>query len=119
MTKLKIFALSLMMLGMFIVTSATTFAGRQDFVLVNQTGRDIVNLYITPSKSYYWNDDILGVDILGNGESTEIVFDRKETNKYWSMMATFSDGNDFVWEDIDLFSISKITLRFDGLAIEE
>ena len=35
------------------------------------------------------------------------------------MMATFSDGNDWVWEKIDLFSISKITLRFDGMAVEE
>ncbi len=35
------------------------------------------------------------------------------------MRAEFSDGNDLFWEDIDLFAISKITLRFDGMAIQE
>ena len=99
--------------------SGTAFAGHQDFTLKNQTGRDIVNIYITPSNSYYWNNDILGVDILYNGEVTDIVFDRRETDRYWAMMATFSDGSDYVWEDIDLFSVSEITLRYDGAAIQK
>ena len=99
--------------------SGTAFAGQQDFTLKNQTGRDIVNIYVTPSNSYYWNDDILGVDILYNGEATDIVFDRSETDRYWSMMATFSDGSDYVWENIDLFTVSEITLRYDGAAIQK
>lgn len=102
-----------------VALSGTAFAGRQDFTLVNQTGRDIINLYITPSQSYYWNDDILGVDVLPNGDSTHINFHRSEPDRYWSMMVTFSDGNDFVYEGIDLFSISQITLRFDGMAVQE
>ena len=102
-----------------IALSGIAFAGRQDFTLVNQTGRDIVNLYITPTNTYCWNDDILGVDVLENGESVHITFSRKETDRYWSMMAIFSDGNDWVWEKIDLFATSQITLRFDGAAISD
>ena len=102
-----------------VVMSSTAFAGRQDFTLVNQTGRPIINVYITPTHSYYWNDDILEADILPNGDATHIVFHRSETDRYWSMMVTFDDGNDYVYEDIDLFSISKITLRYDGMAIQE
>ena len=102
-----------------VALAGTASAGRQDFTLINQTGRDIINLYITPTNTYYWNDDILDVDILRNGESTRIVFDRNEPDRYWSMMATFDDGNDFVWEKIDLFSVSRIVLRFDGAAVQE
>ena len=114
-------AIKLLLLAMiFSVTiSGTAFAGHQDFTLKNQTGRDIVNIYITPSQSSSWDEDILGVDILYNGEVTDIVFDRSETNRYWAMMATFSDGSEYVWEDIDLFSVSEITLRFDGAAIQK
>ncbi len=119
MEKIKMLKVMLMALVVSIVLTGTAFAGRQDFTLVNQTGRDIVNLYITPTHSYYWNDDILGVDVLANGESTHIYFNRSETDRYWSMMVTFSDGNDFVYEGIDLFSVSQITLRFDGMAIQE
>ena len=119
MKKVRFFSAFLLAIFFSVAMTNTTFAGKQDFVLVNQTGRDIVNLYVTPTNSYNWNDDILGVDVLPNGETTEIVFDRNEKDRYWSMMATFSDGNDWVWEKIDLFSISKITLRFDGMAVEE
>ena len=113
-------AIKLFMLAViFSVTiSGTAFAGHQDFVLKNQTGRDIVDIYITPSQSTSWDEDILGVDILYNGDETTVVFDRSEKNRYWAMMATFSDGSNYVWEDIDLFTVSEITSRFDGMAIE-
>ena len=114
-------AIKLFLLAMiFSVTiSGTAFAGHQDFTLKNQTGRDIVNIYITPSQSSSWDEDILGVDILYNGEVTEIVFDRSETDRYWDLKAIYSDGSEYVWEDIDLFSVSEITLRFDGFAVEK
>jgi len=112
---IKLFLLALIF---SVAVSGTASAGHQDFTLINQTGRDIINLYVTPSKSYYWNDDILGIDVLQNGESTHIVFDRSEPDRYWDMMATFSDGNDYIWQAIDLFSVSEITLRFDGAAVQ-
>jgi len=117
--RIKMLKVMLMALIFSVVLTGTAFAGRQDFTLVNQTGRDIVNLYITPSNTFYWDNDILGLDILPNGDYAHIRFSRKETDRYWDMKAEFSDGNDWIWEDIDLFSISRITLRFDGAAIQE
>ena len=119
MKNFKILRVFLATLIFSVALNGIAFAGRQDFTLVNQTGRDIINLYITPTNTYYWNDDILDVDILRNGDATHIVFDRNETDRYWSMMAIFSDGNDWVWEKIDLFNTSQITLRFDGAAISD
>ncbi len=118
MTKFRFIA-SLLVAVIFSATVATTaFAGRQDFTLVNYTGRDIVNIYIAPSNTFYWDDDILDVGVLYNMDSVHIHFSRKERDRYWDMMATFSDGNTWIWEDIDLFSVSTIALRFDGAAIE-
>lgn len=111
----KIFVLAVIF---SVAIGSTAFAGRQDFVLKNHTGRDIVNIYVTPSNSYYWNDDILGVDILYNGDEIDIFFDRSETARYWDMKANFSDGSEYIWEDIDLLRVSVITLRFDGAAVE-
>ena len=119
MEKIKFLKVMLAALIFSVALTGTAFAGRQDFTLVNQTGRDIINLYITPSNTFYWDNDILGVDILANGDATQIVFSRKETDRYRDMRAEFSDGNDLFWKDIDLFAISKITLRFDGMAIQE
>ena len=101
-----------------IAITGTASAGKQDFVLVNQTGRDIINIYISPSSTYYWNDDILGTDILQNGETADIHFHRSETDRYWDMKVDFADGNDYVWTNFDLFAVSKIVLKFDGAAVE-
>lgn len=119
MKNFKIVTALLAALIFSVAMTSTTSAGRQDFTLVNQTGRPIINVYITPSHSYYWNDDILEEDILPNGESAYIQFNRKETDRYWAMMVTFDNGNDYIYEDIDLFSVSRITLRYDGMAIQE
>lgn len=98
--------------------TGTASAGKQDFILVNQTGRDILNVYITPSNSYYWDSDILGRDVLMNGETADIHFSRSETDRYWDLKVDFADGNDFVWTNLDLFAISKIVLKFDGAIVE-
>ena len=119
MNNFKIFTVLLAAIVFSVAMTSTAFAGRQDFILVNQTGRPIINIYITPTHSYYWNDDILEEDILPNGESAHINFHRSETDRYWAMMVTFDDGNDYVYDGIDLFSISQITLRYDGMAIQE
>ncbi len=119
MKSFKLLKVVLVALIFSVALSGTAFAGRQDFLLINETGRDIINLYITPSDTFYWDDDILGVDILANGDSEYIYFSRRETDRYWDMMATFSDGYELVWEDIDLFRVSIITLRFDGLAFQD
>ena len=119
MEKFQFLKITFIALIFSVALTGTAFAGRQDFTLVNLTGRDIINLYITPSDTFYWDNDILGLDILENGDSTHIRFSRKETDRYWDMKAIFSDGNDWVWEDIDLFSVSLITLRFDGMTVQE
>lgn len=119
MKNFKIFTVLLTAIVFSVAMTNTAFAGRQDFTLVNKTGRPIINIYITPIDSYYWNDDILEEDILMYGDSTHIYFHRSETDRYWAMMVTFEDGNTYIYYDIDLFSISQITLRYDGVAIQE
>ncbi len=114
------FIVALFAAMIFTVSAANTaFAGRQDFTLINQTGRSIVNIYITPSNTYYWDDDILDIDILDDDGYVNITFSRSETARYWDMMAVFSDGNTWIWEDIDLFSVSSMTLRFNGILIQD
>ena len=118
MKSFKLLKVVLVALIFSVALSGTAFAGRQDFLLINDTGRDIISLYITPSDTFFWDDDILGVDILENGDSEYISFSRRETDRYWDMKATFINGNEWIWEDIDLFRVSIITLRFDGAAIQ-
>lgn len=51
-----------------------------DFVLINRTGYDIENIYVAPTAQKTWGDDIMGRDLLEDGESVEISFDPGEKN---------------------------------------
>jgi len=46
--------------------------GIQDFTLVNESGRSICNLYVSPSYQDNWGNDILQDDVLPSGQSALI-----------------------------------------------
>ena len=94
--------------------------GAQDFNLVNKTGVVISSLYITPSDSEEWGEDILGKDVLGDGENTEIKFKRTEKAAKWDLKVEDSKGNTIEWTDLNLLEISKVTLFYkDGKGTAE
>jgi len=101
-----------------VLTAATTPAqaeARQDFVLVNRTGYDISEVYISPSKADDWEEDILGSDDnLDDGDQKEIRFKRAGKTCMWDLKVVYEeDDSSAVWHDIDLCSVSKITIRYN------
>ena len=86
----------------------------QDFTLVNDTGVEIYELYISPSQQNQWGSDVLTVDTLPSGQSVQIKFEPKETSQYWDLMIVDSEGTSVTWPGIDLFTISEVSLQFDG-----
>jgi hypothetical protein len=89
-------------------------AGDQDFTLVNRTGYDIDEVYVSPVNEKDWGEDVMGKDILKNGDSVDIEFDRKEKECMWDMRVVFSDDEEAIWEDFNLCKVSEITLRYEG-----
>lgn len=87
-------------------------AGDQDFTVLNKTGIEIHELYVTPHDSDDWEDDILGEDTLVNGAEVDIKFSRKEKAKLWDLKVVDADGNEVTWENLDLLEISKVTLHY-------
>jgi hypothetical protein len=105
---------------LLLANRTTTFAGDQDFVLVNETGVEIHNLNVSPSDKEAWGPDILGKDTLGDGESAEITFNPKEEAATWDLRVADKEGNAIEWSDLDLLDISKVTLHYaDGKATAE
>jgi hypothetical protein len=85
-----------------------------DFKLINDTGHEINSVYLAPSGSEEWGDDILGKGVrLGDGESTDITFSRAaEKMQDWHLMVQFNDGSTMTWADLDLTGISELTLHY-------
>jgi hypothetical protein len=86
----------------------------QDFTIVNDTGIEIYAIYVSPTGEASWGDDLLTTDTLPSGSSTDIVFDTEVEEQYWDLMVTDSAGTTVEWSNIDLFSVSEITLKIEN-----
>lgn len=87
---------------------------KQDFKLVNKTGYELKALYVSPTKSDDWEEDILGQDTLDDGQSVNVHFSPKAHTCKWDLKVVYADDNSSaVWGNIDLCSIEKITIKYN------
>lgn len=93
---------------------ASAQEGKQDFDLVNKTGYDISHVYVSPAKSDDWEEDVLGKDVLSDGDEWEIKFDRASKTCKWDLKVVYADDSSSAyWRAIDLCKISKITVKYN------
>jgi hypothetical protein len=112
-TMIKSMALSLVAVaGMALLAVSVVRAGDQDFTLINKTGVEIHSLHVSPHSSDSWGEDILGKDTLANGESLEIKFGRRDRAHHWDLRIEDEKGNTLTWENLDLTTISEVTLHY-------
>jgi hypothetical protein len=105
----------LLLLGGWIIS---VHAQSYDFVVSNQTGYVIYELYVSPSNIDNWEEDILGEDVLMNGDSYRITFSeslvqqyRRDRTKFFDMKVVDEDDDKFTYTQIDLTKVSKVILR--------
>ena len=85
-----------------------------DFTLVNKTGYTIKEIYVAPTSSDNWEEDILN-EPLKNGESLDVSFVPTEKSKKWDLRIVWADGDaPVVWTGYDLTEISKLTLLYNN-----
>ena len=87
-------------------------AGEQDFTLVNHTGVEIHKLFTSPHSSDNWEEDVLGKSTLGDGESVDVTFPKKEQEAHWDLRVEDSSGNSINFADLNLKEISEVVLHY-------
>ena len=103
----------LLVCSLWLVLAVNSYAGKQDFTLVNKTGFDIHEVYVSPHASDDWQEDVLGKTMLTNGGSVKINFERQIKGKEWDLKVVDKAGKATTWEKLDLLEISRVTLHFD------
>jgi hypothetical protein len=94
--------------------SALAQSARQDFVLVNRTGYELSEIYVSQNNSNEWGNDILGKSTVPDGNTVNVRFSSSATACLWDLKVTYSaDDSSAVWRSIDLCRISKITIRYN------
>jgi hypothetical protein len=86
---------------------------KQDFNLVNKTGYTIDEVYVSPHSTNDWLDDVLGQDVLGDGENANIKFHSANEICVYDLKVIYDDKEEAEWTDINLCEESKITIRWN------
>jgi hypothetical protein len=90
--------------------ASSAFADKRDFTFVNKTSHPITHLYISDSGTSAWEEDVLGKDVLGSNESTDISFEDKTRKCSYDLKAVFEGGQPFERYNLDLCATTTYTL---------
>jgi hypothetical protein len=90
--------------------SASVGTARQNFSVVNGTGHVVATLNVSPTTEDEWGPDILGTDVLQNGQTAQVVFDRAEAQCNYDIRATYDDGDTTDMRGVNLCEVGTVRL---------
>lgn len=110
---MKNWFLPISLAGVLVFANSASLAGQQDFTLVNKTGYEIDQVYVSPTSTDDWEEDVLGQDTLTNGERVNISFPRKASACKYDLKVVYVDDDEAEWDKIDLCKVEKVTLHWN------
>ena len=90
--------------------TATVGTARQNFSVVNTTGTTVLTLNVSPTNENEWGEDVLGTQVLGPGQTAQIVFDRAEEQCNYDIRATYTDGDTSDVRNVNLCQVGTVNL---------
>jgi hypothetical protein len=90
--------------------STPAMAGDLELTLNNRSSFVVVEFYASPSDVGDWEEDILGADVLGSGESIQITVADGRTQCDYDLRFVFDDGDVVDKGSVDLCKTGSYTL---------
>src|SRR5215472_8536710 len=84
-----------------------------DFKLTNLTGASLKYVYLSPSASSGWEENILAGSDLKSGNTLNIRFNPNETAIMWDLRIEGANGQYAEWKNLRLVDISEIKLKYE------
>jgi hypothetical protein len=111
---MKFISLAVAAAALLITFSTVASANDADFKLVNKTGYQIDNVYVSHASSKNWGSDIMGKDAIGDGDAVNITFPHGGSACRFDIKVNYNDGDTAEWGDVDLCKFETISLFWDG-----
>lgn len=103
---------AMLALLMVVATASTASADPRDFTLINNTGTIISEVYVSPSNTMDWGDDVLGLDILLPDETVDISFQRFTPGTcLYDIKVVTDEGNEGMLPLVDLCETYTVTFN--------
>jgi len=86
-------------------------AQAQDFSMTNNTGMTLIDVFISPNDENNWGSDVIPKDMILDSETFNFTFTGvSDTKCVWDIMFTADNGVQYYMQDVNLCSITSITL---------
>lgn len=105
----------ILVLTAFLVAAvqSSAFAGlREPLEIVNETSQPIMSLYAVPVQKKGWGNDLVGSDVMNQGDRRAIHYDSEYM--HFKFKIEFADGKTIILKDVDLLDTWRISLKRDG-----
>ena len=99
---------TLLLAALLVLCFGIVSASARQIAVVNDCGFTIKQLGLADSNASGPAQDLLGQEVLENGETLTIDI--------WELIAVDTEGTQVNWQNLDLTGVSKITLKGDGTA---
>lgn len=93
--------------------NAAARAGAFGFSLANFTGTTLRAVYVSPSESAGWEENVLAGGELADGATVAIGFSPEEKADSWDVRVEAVDNHFAEWKGLRLRDVSRITLLLD------
>ena len=101
-----------MALSTVVVSATAVHADPRDFVLNNGSAFIINEVYVSPSNVTEWGEDVLGRDILLQGESVTITFSRfTEGDCLYDIKVIADTGDEGQLNQVNLCETANVTFN--------
>ena len=93
------------------VLTAPAYAANRHVDIVNKTGKTLKHFYASTTGTDSWEEDILGRDVIADGETFDIDVDDGSGACKYDFKAVFENGASSVHNNVNVCQVSSFTYR--------
>ena len=98
----------------FVASSASAQTGPLDFTLNNNTDGVVVQIFISVPSTNDWEEDILGADVVGSGDSVHITINDGLDDCEYDVKVVYDDDTpDLIVMGVDFCAVNGETLDIE------
>ena len=95
----------------FLAFAVPASAANRHVDVVNKSGKELKHFYASTPDSNSWEEDILGRDVLDDGDSFDANIDDGSGACKFDFKGVFADGGSAVRKNVDVCKISTFTFK--------
>ena len=96
-----------------LLAAAPAYAANRDFTLKNETGYTIASVYVSAANAKSWEEDVMGRDVLDDGEEVDITFPQRGSTCRYDLKVIYDDKEEAVWGNLNLCEISEVEIHYN------